>query len=49
MKKATIVVSLVKECSDIADGDIEEEIKKELSKRLSAIPWAKEVQSVTVG
>jgi len=48
LKKATVIVSLVKECSDIANDSIEEEIKKELSERLSVIPWAKEVQSVTV-
>jgi hypothetical protein len=44
----TIVVSLVKECNDIANYDIEEEIKKELSEHLSLIPWAEEIQSVTV-
>ena len=48
MKKATIVVSLVKECNDVSNHDIEEEIRKELSNDLSKIPWAKELQSVTV-
>lgn len=48
MKKATIVVSLVKECSDVADCDIEREIRKELSENISLIPWAREIKSVTV-
>jgi len=47
LKKATIVVSLVKECSNVANCDIEEEIKRELTKNLT-IPWAKEIKSVTV-
>lgn len=48
MKKATIVFSLVKECVDVANDSIEEEIRKELSERLSVIPWAKEIESVSV-
>lgn len=42
------MISLVEECSDLANCDIEEEIKKELSENLSTIPWAKRIESVTV-
>jgi len=48
LKKATIVVSLVEECRDVANCDIEEEIKRELSENLPIIPWAKEIKSVDV-
>jgi hypothetical protein len=48
LKKAIIVVSLVEESSDVANCDLEEEIRKVLSEQLSLIPWAKKVQSVTV-
>lgn len=42
------MVSLVEECINVADCDIEEEIRKELSERIHSIPWAKEVKSVSV-
>jgi len=48
LKKATIVVSLVEECDDVSNHNIEEEIRKELSNEVSKIPWAKQLQSVTV-
>lgn len=48
MKKATIVVSLVEECGDVANRDIEGEIRRELSENLSLIPWAKKIESVSV-
>jgi hypothetical protein len=48
LKKATIVVSLCEESEDIYNCDLEEEIGKELSKNLSAIPWAVAIQSITV-
>jgi len=48
LKRAIIVVSLVEECSDIANCDIEKEIQKELSEHLFLIPWAKQIQSVAV-
>lgn len=48
LKKVTIVVSLAEECSDVANFDIEKEIKRELSENLSLIPWAKKIESVSV-
>lgn len=48
LKRATIVVSLVEECNDIDNGEIEDEIRKELSKHLFVIPWAEEIRSVSV-
>jgi len=48
VKKAIIVVSLVRECRDMSNDAIEKEIRKELSKGFAVIPWAKEIESVTV-
>ncbi len=48
LKTVTIVVSLVEESVNVATDSIEEEIMKELSQRLSLIPWAKEIKRVTV-
>ena len=48
MKKVTIIITLVEECRDASNCNIEEEIRNELSEHLSVIPWAKDVQSVTV-
>ena len=48
MKKVTVVITLVEECRDMPNHSIEEEIRKELSEHLPVIPWAKDVQSVTV-
>jgi hypothetical protein len=48
LKKATIVISLIRECNDLANHKIEEEIRKGLSENLSTIPWAKETISVKV-
>lgn len=48
MKRALIVVSLIDECGDIANCDIEEEIKTELSSWIYIIPWGRKVESVTV-
>jgi len=48
LKEATIVISLVRECTNVDNCDIEKEIKKELSQQLSIIPWAQEIKNVTV-
>lgn len=48
LKKVTIIITLVEECRDVSNCNIEEEIRNELSQHLSVIPWAKDVQSVTV-
>jgi hypothetical protein len=47
-KKATIVVSLVKESLEKSNEEIEKEIFEELSKDLPKIPWFGKVQNVTV-
>jgi hypothetical protein len=47
-KKAIIVFSLVDESADKANEEIEKEILEELSKEPSRIPWAKEIEKVTV-
>jgi len=47
-KKAIIVISLVKECADCSDEEIEREIYSELSKEPYRIPWGKKVEKVTV-
>jgi len=47
-KKAIIVVSLVDESAEKANEKIEKEILEELSKEPSRIPWAKEIEKVTV-
>lgn len=46
--KAIIVVSLIKECADCSDEEIEREIYSELSKEPYRIPWAKKIEKVTV-
>jgi len=48
LKEATIIISLVRECVNVDNCDIEKEIKKELSQQLSIIPWAQEIKSVAV-
>lgn len=47
-KKATIVISLVKECAEKTNEEIEREIFEELSKVPPRIPWMKRVEKVTV-
>jgi hypothetical protein len=42
-KKATIVVNLVPESGEVLNTRIEKEIRRE-----SSIPWAKEIERVTV-
>lgn len=48
MKRATVVISLVEDCSDLHNCDIEQEIKNELSENLSVIPWATKIEHVSV-
>jgi hypothetical protein len=46
--QATIILSLCPECSTIKRQAIEGEIKRELTKNLHVIPWAKELLRVTI-
>jgi hypothetical protein len=48
VKKATIIVSLVKESAERTNDEIEKEIFKELSKLPTKIPWMKKVEKVKV-
>jgi len=48
VKKATIVISLVKESAERTNKKIEREIFKELSERPTKIPWMSKVEKVTV-
>lgn len=48
LKKAVIVISLVKESTEKANKEIEREIYEELSKLPPKIPWMKSVEKVTV-
>lgn len=47
-KKVLITISLVEESSDYSNEEIEQEIYSELFKELNKIPWAKEIEKVTV-
>jgi DNA-directed RNA polymerase subunit H (RpoH/RPB5) len=48
VKKARIVISLVKESTETPNEEIAKEILKELSTRPTKIPWMKNVEKVTV-
>ncbi len=49
VKIAFIVISLVKESENVSNEEIEKEINKELETGVIArIPWAKEVEKITV-
>ena len=48
VKKAVIVISLVRESTEKTNEGIEREIFKELSGRPPKIPWMKKVERVTV-
>jgi len=48
VKKAVIVISLLKESNEKSNGEIERDIFKELSRLPAKIPWMKEVEKVTV-
>lgn len=48
VKKAVIVISLVKESIEKTNEEIEKEIFQELSRRPAEIPWMKKVERVTV-
>lgn len=48
VKKATIVISLVDESSEISSEEIRKEIFDELSKGLPKIPWFKRVEKIMV-
>jgi DNA-directed RNA polymerase subunit H (RpoH/RPB5) len=47
-RKAIIVISLIKESSNISREELEKEILSELSKDPSKIPWAKKIDKVTI-
>jgi hypothetical protein len=47
-KKVMIVVSLVKESSEMSNEEIEKEISKELQKFPLVIPWVQKVLMVKV-
>ena len=47
-KKATIMISLVKESLEKANEEIEKDIFSELSQGLPKIPWCKEIEEVRV-
>jgi hypothetical protein len=48
VKKAVIVVRLVKESLEKDNSEIEKEILQELQKELPVIPWLESVEKVTV-
>jgi len=48
VKKAIIVISLVKETSGRANEEIEREILEELSELPAKIPWMNKIEKVTV-
>jgi len=48
VKKAVLVVQLVKESVERANEEIEKEIFEELCEGLPKIPWFAEVEKVTV-
>jgi len=48
VKKAVILVRLVKESVERANEDIEKEIFEELCEGLPKIPWFEKVEKVTV-
>ena len=47
-KKAIIEISLVDECFEKTNQEIEDEIFRELSSGRSLIPWCKQVDKVAV-
>ena len=47
-KKCTIVLCLVEEAEEKMNDELEEEISQELESILSRIPWAREVEKVTI-
>jgi len=47
-KKAVIVIHLVDESQEKPNEQIEKEIKTELTKEPSRIPWLKKLEKVTV-
>lgn len=48
VKKARIVISLVKESAETPNEEIAREILKELSTLPTKIPWMKSIEKVTV-
>jgi hypothetical protein len=48
VKKALIVISLVKESFDKRNEELEKDILKELSEEYAPIPWLKLVEKVTI-
>ena len=47
-KKCTIVLGLVEEAEEKPNDKLEEEITQELESILGRIPWAKELEKVTI-
>jgi len=48
VKKAIIEVSLVEESAERTNEEIRDEIKKELSENIHAIPWAAKIEKMTI-
>jgi hypothetical protein len=48
VKKAVIEVLLVEESAERTNGEIEKEIREELSENLHVIPWAAKIEKTTV-
>lgn len=47
-KKAVIVIQLVEESTEKRNQEIQKEMREELSKSHIAIPWADNIEKVTV-
>lgn len=47
-KRCTIVLRLVEEAQEKPDDELREEISQELELNLSRIPWAREIEKITV-
>jgi len=47
-KKCTLVIVLVDEADEKTCEEIEEDIRDELEESLRIIPWAKEIEKLTV-
>jgi len=47
-KRCTIVLRLVEEAQEKPDDELREEISQELELTLSRIPWAREIEKITV-
>jgi hypothetical protein len=48
LKKAVILISLVKESADKQNKELEKDILEKLSEEYAPIPWLKSVEKVTI-